>query len=427
MERAALRAALDRLAEGAATVSALALVGPPGSGRRALFDVVARELAVAGAAGTAPPIQVWRGSLDALAAWAQPAAPSPSVDPQRAAEARLAAIAEALEARARAQPLCVWLDDEPAATAFAAWAAGAPPSGRLLLVLPTREAPARPFAGTVPLAPLTEADLEALLAAAGDVTVPAGAAAALAAQSQGNAAVAGVLARRLIADLRAGRGAATRTEAGADLDELLADGYRALPGDARALVLALALADGAGDSTAPGALATPVNADAAHAAARAAGWLEATSDGAVRLPSAAHRRAALAAADLRCGRASPRGRSRICVPGAPARDEADDRCCVRRSVVHTSYPFARPSDVTEVPAVGRAVEVPWRALDNHTRLPRWIVAERPLVTAQLERNVTIRTLSAAWWRRPPTRPECVMEDRQVLQSRPPYQFDCENT
>ena len=246
VERAALRAALDRLAEGAATVSALALVGPPGSGRRALFDVVARELAVAGAAGTAPAIQVWRGSLDALAAWAQPAAPSPSVDPQRAAEARLAAIAEALEARARAQPLCVWLDDEPAATAFAAWAAGAPPSGRLLLVLPALEAPARPFAGTVPLAPLTEADLEALLAAAGDVTVPAGAAAALAAQSQGNAAVAGVLARRLIADLRAGRGAATRTEAGADLDELLADGYRALPGDARALVLALALADGAG-------------------------------------------------------------------------------------------------------------------------------------------------------------------------------------
>ena len=40
-----------------------------------------------------------------------------------------------------------------------------------------------------------------------------------------------------------------------------------------------------------------MNADAAHAAARAAGWLEATSDGAVRLPSAAHRRAALAAAD----------------------------------------------------------------------------------------------------------------------------------
>jgi len=29
-------------------------------------------------------------------------------------------------------------------------------------------------------------------------------------------------------------------------------------------------------------------------------------------------------------------------------------------------------------------------------------------------------------RRPATRPKCVMEDRQILQSRPPYQFDGEN-
>ena len=128
-------------------MSALALVGPPGSGRRALFDVVARELAVAGAAGTGAGDRDLARSFDALAAWAQPAAPSPSVDPQRAAEARLAAMAEALEARARAQPLCVWLDEEPAATAFAAWAAGAPPSGRLLLVLPALEAPARSVRG----------------------------------------------------------------------------------------------------------------------------------------------------------------------------------------------------------------------------------------------------------------------------------------
>ena len=77
IERAALRAALDRLADGAAPVSTLALVGPPGAGRRALFDVVARELAVAGAAGTAPVVQLWRGSFDALAAWLQPGAAEP--------------------------------------------------------------------------------------------------------------------------------------------------------------------------------------------------------------------------------------------------------------------------------------------------------------------------------------------------------------
>ncbi len=294
IERAALRAALDRLADGAAPVSTLALVGPPGSGRRALFDVVARELAVAGAAGTAPVVQLWRGGFDALAAWLRPEPVSPSLDPQRAAEARLAAISEALEARAREQPLCVWLDEGPAAVAFATWVAGAPPSGRVLLALPAREAPTRPFADAIALGPLTEADVEALIAGAGDVAVPAGAAAALTAQAQGNAAVVGVLARRLIADLRAGRAAGARIDAGADLDGLLADGYRALPAPAQALVLALALTDGAGDAA---AIAELRDGAGATAGARAAGWLESISDGGTRLPSAAHRRAALAASD----------------------------------------------------------------------------------------------------------------------------------
>src|SRR6185503_12685897 len=101
-ERAALRGALERLADGAAPASTLALVGAPGAGRRTLFDVAARELAVAGAAGTTPVVQIWRGSFDRLAAWLQPSSSSASsaaadetpaiaraaLDPQRAAEAR---------------------------------------------------------------------------------------------------------------------------------------------------------------------------------------------------------------------------------------------------------------------------------------------------------------------------------------------------
>src|SRR5262249_43048472 len=59
-ERAALRAALERLGEGAAPVAALALVGPPGSGRRTLFEAAAREAAVAAAAGTAAAVEIWR-------------------------------------------------------------------------------------------------------------------------------------------------------------------------------------------------------------------------------------------------------------------------------------------------------------------------------------------------------------------------------
>ena len=50
-ERAALRSILERLAEGAAPVAALGLVGPPGSGRRTLFEAAARDAAVASAAG----------------------------------------------------------------------------------------------------------------------------------------------------------------------------------------------------------------------------------------------------------------------------------------------------------------------------------------------------------------------------------------
>ncbi|HXU05169.1 MAG TPA: sigma 54-interacting transcriptional regulator [Polyangia bacterium] len=297
-ERTALRATLDRLSEGGVPVSTLALVGAPGAGRRALFDVVSREIAVAGAAGTAPAVQFWRGSFDALADWLQVAtrvSPTAAADPQRAADTRLAAIAEALESRAREQPLCVWLDEGPAASTFAAWAAGAPPTGRVLLVVAAREAIARPFADALALEKLTADDVEALIAAAGDVVVPAGAAAAIAAQSQGNAAIVGVLARRLIANLRAGRDAGVTADAGADLDGLLEHGYRALTADAQALVLALALADGAGD---PGALAELSDGAAAAAATdgRAAAWLELTPDGAVRLPSAAHRRAALATA-----------------------------------------------------------------------------------------------------------------------------------
>ena len=118
-----------------------------------------------------------------------------------------------------------------------------------------------------------------------------------------------MLARRLIANLRAGRGAGAPIEAGADLDGLLADGYRALPADAQALVLALALADEAGGASELGELGE--GAAAASAAARGGGVAGAVGRRRGRLPSAAHRRAALAAADPACEHASRRGRWRV--------------------------------------------------------------------------------------------------------------------
>ncbi len=105
-----------------------------------------------------------------------------------------------------------------------------------------------------------------------------------------------MLARRLIANLRAGRGADVTIDAGADLDGLLEGGYRALPPDAQALALALALADGTGDMAAIAGLG-----DAAAVAARRRtgvrpGGSRLGPTAPLHLPSAAHRRAALAAA-----------------------------------------------------------------------------------------------------------------------------------
>jgi len=114
-----MRAALERLGEGAASVAALALVGPPGSGRATLFEAAAREAAVAAAAGTAAVIDLWRGDAAALPAFLGVVPPPPDEDARRAAEARLAALAEAIEARARTRPLCLFLEEGEAALALA--------------------------------------------------------------------------------------------------------------------------------------------------------------------------------------------------------------------------------------------------------------------------------------------------------------------
>ena len=205
----------------------------------------------------------------------------------------MARMAEALEARAARKPLCVWLDEGPEGSAFAAFWAGAPPSGRVLLVVATGGALERPFEETIALPPFGEVEVAELVAAGADVTPRASTIRAIATAAQGNAALVGVLARRLIASLRARRGDELSIEPGTDLDGLLGKGFLALPGDARALVLAAALVDsGASDVAGLDEEA----AARARAAARSAGWIALGPAGEVRLPSAAHRRAALAAA-----------------------------------------------------------------------------------------------------------------------------------
>ena len=289
-ERAALRSTFERLAEGASPVAALALVGPPGSGRRTLFEAVARDVAVATAAGALGPIEVWRGDITALEQFVGAVPPPREEDARRAIEARMAALAEAIEARALARPVCLFLAEGAASESLAAFVAGAAPTGRTLLVVPTRAPLGRPFGAEIALPPLTQGEIKELVAAGVDEEPPAAAVAAVATTSRGNAALATLLARRLIANLRAGNALAP-IDASSDLDGLLTANLASLPSGAQRLLLAAALTD---DAAAEVAALDEEEGARALTAARASGWIELGAAGALGLPSAAHRRVVLA-------------------------------------------------------------------------------------------------------------------------------------
>ena len=295
-ERRALRAVLEALAEGTCAHAVVTLVGAPGSGRRTLFEAVARELAVAGAADGRPPVDLWRGDLTALERWLladQPAA-AEADDAARALEHRLARLARALESRSPG-PLCVYLEEGEAAGTFARFLAGAAPAGRVLVVAATLAPLSAAFATAIDLPPFGADDIAALTAAGLGQEAPAASAAAILLASGGNAAVASALIRRLIANVRSGATTSLPLGAGQDLDALLAEGFAALSPAARQLLLAVALVGEAGHEEVRRVSGLDEGAAAAAgAAARRAGWLQTTNDGAPLLPSAAHRRVVLA-------------------------------------------------------------------------------------------------------------------------------------
>jgi len=250
-ERARLRLALERLAEGGATRGVVAIVGAPGSGRRTLIEGAARELAVSIAAGLVPDVDVVRGDvaeLERLTGAGALAPLEPSDDVARAVQQRLARLAEALELRAVARPVVAFLAEGPLADALASLAAGALPSGRVLLVVPTSASVERAFAENVVLPPLAPEDVEELVtrAMSGEPVAPT-ATEALVTAGRGHAALVAVLARRLVAGLRAGAdiglppGLALDAP-GTDLDSVLARDFASMPLAAREVVVAVALA-----------------------------------------------------------------------------------------------------------------------------------------------------------------------------------------
>ncbi|HVR01516.1 MAG TPA: GAF domain-containing protein, partial [Polyangia bacterium] len=306
-EREAVRAALERLADGAAPRSVVAVVGGPGSGRRTLIDAVAREVAVAVTAGVLREMRLWRGDLEALETFVDSAtgvkqsaaAPAePDADAGRVLQRRLATLAEALERCAAERPLCLIMPEGPTTSALAAVMAGAAPSGRLLLLLPTRTPVPLPFAENVVLSALTPADVATLVtrALAGE-DAPKAAVAALVDAGRGHAALVATLARRLVAALRAGGGLAEEGPAawslatpGADLNAVLARDLAALSPPARQIAVAIALAGDEGLGLTP-----PEGRDAAVVEARGAGWIRRTPEGALAPASESHRHVALEA------------------------------------------------------------------------------------------------------------------------------------
>jgi transcriptional regulator with GAF, ATPase, and Fis domain len=319
-ERASVRAALERLADGAAPAGALALVGPPGAGRRTLFEAAARDVAVAVAAGALPAIEIWRGDVAALERLVGPVPAPREEDARRAVEARMASLAEAIERRARKRPLCLLLDEGPASEALATFVAGAAATGRTLLVVPTQAPLGRPFAVDLALPPLGTGEIRELVAAGVDEAPPEAAIAAVAETSRGNAALAALLCRQVIAGLRAGDGRVVlQGDAGGDLDGLLAASFAALKPETQRLLLGVALSGNPDDGVAG---LDEAAAAGALTAARAAAWIDVGPEGALRLPSAAHRRVVLAGVSARAAAEIGAGALKVLGPDDPRRADA---------------------------------------------------------------------------------------------------------
>ncbi|HEY2900331.1 MAG TPA: sigma 54-interacting transcriptional regulator [Polyangia bacterium] len=296
----AIRLLVERLSEGAAPCAVAAVVGPPGSGRRTVIDLALAEAALARAAGLLPAFSVWRTDLPGLQKGLG-VAPSAGDDLDAPAD-RFAALAEALEKKAAACPLCLVLPGAPDDVALARALAAAEPSGNVLLLLPTAEALALPSARAVTVGPLPAKAIAELVSAAAGAAAPAAALKALVRASAGHAATVAVLARPLVEDIRQGRGAEHRVESIPDLPRLLATAFRGLPSSARQWLAAVALR-GAGVDAELTAFEADAREDAAEAARRAGWLLENEGDNVgPRLPSAVHEQVvldALADDDLR--------------------------------------------------------------------------------------------------------------------------------
>jgi transcriptional regulator with GAF, ATPase, and Fis domain/tetratricopeptide (TPR) repeat protein len=274
-------------------VPVIAVVGAEGIGRRTLIRAALRESALRRLSRPGAALEIVEGSVHDLEAFlGEPGSPTGSgpqdlvegafgaPDPAQAEERRLVRIAERLDARASATPLCVVLEPGAESASLARVLAAAPATGRLLVLVPC-DAPLRAaWAIDCVLEPFGLADVEALLAGAAELPPPAELAGRLLQLSAGVPALVALAARQWIATSREGD-PRLPSEAGAGLDGWLHESFAHLAAPVR-LTVARIFCGWPAAPAAPEGPETPEDGPArglVHIgiadldAARAAGWL----------------------------------------------------------------------------------------------------------------------------------------------------------
>jgi hypothetical protein len=419
-ERERIVAALGNLAAGKSPYAAIAVVGPEGMGRRTVIRSALQAAAIrrlsrpTAGDGDGDDCDRFEGSLEAMESWltrgsvgrrASQTADAEG-DPARAQERRLARLAERLDWRAREKPVCVVLEASPQSTAFARLFAGAPASGRSLLLLATRE-PLRAFSALdLVLERFSTAELADLVARATELDATAPLLHRLVAISAGVPAVAAHLVRQWIVATRHGSDGMPLGDP-VGLDVLLRQSFAGLPAATRRAIARLFCGPDGGD---PADDALP---DADLDAAISAGWIVVA--GAKRhLASESHARVverALADADLQ-----PLARETLTRPSSSPPDDARAGYCFRAlsNPVAAAQAFraaARPAVAAENLFSQRAVT--W--LEESRRLDpgRLSIDERLfLVSAMATQGRTVEALevlesprrSSMARRAPPCRP-----------------------
>ena len=275
-EERALWALVERLAEGNSPAAAVAVSGPTGSGRRTLIRRVLREVRLALLSQTLPPFIVDERGLAALQADLparhEERAP-PWDEPARSLQSRIVAIVDALEARARQQPICLVLGLGREEELLAEAVAGGVPGGRLLVIVPTESALRSVGAVNLQLGPLSPEDILALAGRAAETEPTPQVVEQIAHASGGLAASAALLVRRWVQQVRDGRTEEFRVnQDDADFGRLLDTTFAGLNRNTRAWLTVLVLEQSPSRAT---DLATWGRLDIAAAArdAQSAGWM----------------------------------------------------------------------------------------------------------------------------------------------------------